>query len=144
MTSSGIHILLVEDSPTDRFLATRALQRTGVACAVDHVEDGVEAMLYLRRQGKFAACRRPDLILLDLNLPRKDGREVLSELKSDPALLTIPVVVLTTSQAAEDVAYAYQHHCNSYLKKSGDFADFVKALKALMAYWFDVVTLPIG
>src|SRR4051812_9421492 len=112
-----IEILLVEDSPTDRLLALDALGRSNVINSVHVVENGVDALDYLRRQGKFKDARRPDLVLLDLNLPRKDGREVLAEIKSDPRLKPIPVIVLSTSGSDEDVAGAYGHHANGYIRK---------------------------
>jgi two-component system, cell cycle sensor histidine kinase and response regulator CckA len=138
----GIQILLVDDSPTDRLLAMEALSHARIASHLNSVDNGVEAMAYLRREGKFAAASRPDLILLDLNLPKKDGREVLREIKQDPSLKWIPVIVLTTSAAGEDVAQAYEHHANSFITKPVDFARFTQALEAVRNYWFEVVTLP--
>ena len=136
------NILLVEDSPTDRLLAVEALERAKLANNLNIVEDGVEAMDYLRRRGKYAGATRPDLILLDLNLPRKDGREILAEIKTDPVLKFIPVIVLTTSSADEDVARAYGNHANSYITKPVDFPRFTEAIASLKNYWFEVVTLP--
>jgi CheY-like chemotaxis protein len=138
----GIEILLVEDSPTDRLIAIEALQQARIINRLNVVENGVEAMAYLRREGKFQDARRPDLILLDLNLPKKDGREVLLEIKHDPSLKFIPVIVLTTSSADEDVARAYGDHANSYITKPVDFPRFTNALEAIGTYWFEVVTLP--
>jgi two-component system, cell cycle sensor histidine kinase and response regulator CckA len=138
----GIEILLVDDSPTDRLLAMEALSHARVPSNLNSVDNGVEAMAYLRREGKFAAAPRPDLILLDLNLPKKDGREVLREIKQDPSLKWIPVIVLTTSAADEDVARAYEHHANSFITKPVDFPRFTQALEAVRNYWFEVVTLP--
>jgi two-component system cell cycle sensor histidine kinase/response regulator CckA len=138
----SIEILLVEDSPTDRLIAIEALQQARIVNTPHVVENGVEAMAYLRREGKFASARRPDLILLDLNLPKKDGREVLLEIKNDPLLKFIPVIVLTTSSAEEDVARAYGDHANSYITKPVDFPRFTQALEAIGTYWFEVVTLP--
>nr|HMQ55310.1 response regulator [Anaerolineae bacterium] len=106
------------------------------------VEDGVQAIAYLRRQGEYAAAPRPDLILLDLNLPRKNGREVLAEIKADSALKSIPVVVLTTSQSERDVLEAYDHHANCYIVKPVGFEKFLEALKTIRQFWFGVVTLP--
>ena len=106
------------------------------------VEDGVEAMEFLRRQGRFGDAPRPDLILLDLNLPRKDGREVLAEVKADPALKRIPVVVLTTSRAEEDVLRAYDLHANCYVTKPVDLAQFMKIVALIDEFWVNVVTLP--
>ena len=138
----GIEILLVEDSPTDRLIAIEALQQARIINTLNVVENGVEAMAYLRREGKFEHAQRPDLILLDLNLPKKDGREVLMEIKHDPLLKFIPVIVLTTSSADEDVARAYGDHANSYITKPVDFPRFTNALDAIGTYWFEVVTLP--
>jgi two-component system, cell cycle sensor histidine kinase and response regulator CckA len=138
----GIEILLVDDSPTDRLIAMEALSHAHVASRVNSVDNGVEAMAYLRREGKFAAAPRPDLILLDLNLPKKDGREVLREIKQDPSLKWIPVIVLTTSAADDDVAQAYEHHANSFITKPVDFPRFTQALEAVRNYWVEVVTLP--
>ena len=140
--SNGLDILLVEDSPTDRLIAIEALEHTRIVNTLNVVENGVEAMAYLRREGKFASARRPDLILLDLNLPKKDGREVLMEIKHDTSLKFIPVIVLTTSSADEDVARAYGDHANSYITKPVDFPQFTRALEAIGTYWFEVVTLP--
>ena len=138
----SIEILLVEDSPTDRLIAIEALQQARIVNTLNVVENGVEAMAYLRREGKFAAAQRPDLILLDLNLPKKDGRAVLLEIKNDPLLKFIPVIVLTTSSADEDVARAYGDHANSYITKPVDFPRFTEALDAIGTYWFEVVKLP--
>jgi two-component system, cell cycle sensor histidine kinase and response regulator CckA len=138
----GIEILLVDDSPTDRLIAMEALSHARVASNVSCVDNGVEAMAFLRREAEFAAAARPDLILLDLNLPKKDGREVLREIKQDASLKWIPVIVLTTSAAEEDVARAYEHHANSFITKPVDFPRFTQALEAVRNYWFEVVTLP--
>ena|SRR5688572_12894547 len=143
MTNSRqFHILLVEDSPTDRLIAVQALKSTEVPTALHFAEDGVEALAYLRGQGAGDNVR-PDLILLDLNLPRKDGRAVLQELKADTDLRLIPVVVLTTSNAREDVRGAYALHANSYMTKPVDFSQFVRSLSELVNYWSEVVTLPM-
>jgi CheY-like chemotaxis protein len=104
--------------------------------------DGVEALEYLRRQGKFAKATRPDLIMLDLNMPRKDGREVLKELKSDPSLNAIPVIVLTTSSAEQDILQSYQLNANCYITKPVDFGQFVEVVKSIENFWLSVVTLP--
>ncbi len=137
-----IEILLVEDSPSDVRLTLEILDQAKMANRVSHVEDGVEAMEFLNRQGKFAAAPRPDLILLDLNLPRKDGREVLAELKSDPDLATIPVVVLTTSKAEQDVLRSYELHANCYVTKPVDFTSFLDVVQSIEKFWLAVVTLP--
>ena len=137
-----IQILLVEDSPTDAKLTLTALNLGKVANQVTHVEDGVQAMEFLQRQGKFKQAPRPDLILLDLNLPRKDGREVLEELKADPKFNTIPVVVLTTSKAEQDVLRSYQLHANCYITKPVNFEQFLEVIKSIEHFWLSVVVLP--
>jgi two-component system, chemotaxis family, response regulator Rcp1 len=135
-------ILLVEDTPTDARLTLDAFKQTALGSRVTVVENGVEAMSFLRRQGKYAAAPRPDLILLDLKLPLKSGFEVLAELKTDAALQTIPVVVLTSSPLPADVLKAYTIKANSYLIKPVEFEEFVKMVAAIEAFWFSVVTLP--
>jgi CheY-like chemotaxis protein len=137
-----IEILLVEDSPSDTQLTIEALKEGKVANNLTRVEDGVDAMAFLRRQGRHAQAPRPDLILLDLNLPRKDGREVLEELKRDPDLKIIPVVVLTTSRAEQDVLQSYQLHANCYISKPVDFQQFIDVVRSIEHFWLSVVTLP--
>ena len=137
-----INLLLVEDSPTDQLMTREALEHAKVLLNLHVVEDGIQTMDFLRRTGKFAAAPRPDLILLDLNLPRKDGREVLSEIKSDPALKKIPVVVLTTSKAAEDIAHAYGAHANCFITKPVGFANFNEVMRSIEKFWFTVASLP--
>jgi len=137
-----IEILLVEDSPSDTDLTVEALEEGKVANRLSIVEDGVQAMQFLRRQNQYAGAPRPDLILLDLNLPRKDGREVLIELKSDPDLRVIPVVVLTTSRAEEDVLRAYQLQANCFITKPVDFKQFLDVVRSIEHFWLTVVTLP--
>ncbi len=137
-----IEILMVEDSPSDAQLTIEALHAAKIANRLSHVEDGVEALRFLRRQGPYANAPRPDLILLDLNLPRKDGREVLDELKRDPDLKIIPVVVLTTSRSEQDVLRSYQLHANCYITKPVDFTQFMKVVQAIESFWLTVVTLP--
>lgn len=137
-----IQILLVEDSPTDARLTLTALNSAKVANEVSHVEDGVLAMEFLRRQGKYQQAPRPDLILLDLNLPRKDGREVLEELKKDPDLSLIPVVVLTTSSAEQDILRSYQLHANCYVTKPVIFERFLQIVQSIEHFWLSVVVLP--
>ena len=137
-----VEILLVEDSPTDVLLATEALQHAKLINNLHVVKDGVAALEFLERKGPHASAPRPDLILLDLNLPRKDGRQVLAEIKADPVLKHIPVVVLTTSKAEEDVLEAYGHHANCYITKPVDFAQFVAVVRQVESFWFAVVTLP--
>ena len=142
ISTRSIEILLVEDNPGDARLTIEAMREAKVRNRMHVVEDGVEAMEYLRRQGRFGEAPRPDLILLDLTLPRKDGREVLAEVKSDPDLKRIPVVVLTTSQAEEDVVRAYDLHANCYVTKPVDLAQFMKIVAQIDAFWVNVVTLP--
>ena len=137
-----IQILLVEDSPSDAKLTLAALKLAKVVNQVSHVEDGVEAMEFLRRQGKFAQAERPDLILLDLNLPRKDGREVLEELKADPDLQMIPVVILTTSQAEQDIIRSYKLHANCYITKPVNFERFLEVVQSIENFWLTIVALP--
>ncbi|QJR37355.1 response regulator [Gemmatimonas groenlandica] len=139
---SAVVILLVEDSPSDRLITKAALEEARLLNTLHTVANGVEALAFLRREGSYADAPRPDLILLDLNLPRMDGREVLVHIKADPSLRHIPVVVLTTSAAPEDVAAAYAAHANSYITKPVDFRRFHEALASLERYWFEVVTLP--
>lgn len=137
-----IRILLVEDSPSDAKLTLTALKLAKVANQVDHVIDGVEAMDFLRQRGKHQQAQRPDLILLDLNLPRKDGREVLEELKTDSDLKTIPVVVLTTSKAEQDVFRSYQLHANCYITKPVNFERFLEVIRSIEQFWLSAVVLP--
>jgi CheY-like chemotaxis protein len=138
----SIQILLIEDNDGDVLLTRRALKDAKVANNLDVVADGVEALEYLRRQGKYAGAPRPDLIMLDLNLPRKDGRQVLAEIKPDPALRSIPVVVLTSSSAEEDVVKSYDLHANCYLVKPVNFAGLMAVVKSIEQFWLTVVKLP--
>jgi CheY-like chemotaxis protein len=137
-----IEILLVEDSPSDTDLTVAALAAAKISNRLSVVEDGVQAMEFLRRQGGYAQAPRPDLILLDLNLPRKDGREVLADIRADEKLTTIPVVVLTTSQAEKDVLHAYALHANCYITKPVDFQQFMEVVRAIEDFWLTVVKLP--
>jgi CheY-like chemotaxis protein len=143
-TTNGhpVEILLVEDSPSDTELTIEALKEAKVRNRLSIVEDGVAALEFLRRQGQHAGAPRPDLILLDLNLPRKDGREVLAEIKSDNDLKTIPVVVLTTSRAEQDVLQAYKYHANCYITKPVDFEQFLNVVHSIESFWLMLVTLP--
>lgn len=136
------HILLVEDSPTDAMLTQEALSYSRVCNRLDIVKDGVEALAFLRRQPPYADAPRPDLILLDLNLPRKDGREVLQEIKNDRSTAKIPVVVLTTSQDEADILKAYDLHANCYIVKPVDFDKFAAVIRNTHEFWFALVTLP--
>ena len=139
---SAVQILLVEDSPGDVNLTREALRGARIRNQLHVVGDGEEALDFLHRRGEHADAPRPDLVLLDLNLPRKDGRAVLEEVKSDPELLTIPVIVLTTSAAHEDVARAYAHHANCFITKPVDFGDFLAAIRQLEGFWLEIVRLP--
>lgn len=136
-------ILLVEDSPTDARIAREALNQIRAAPHRLHLtEDGAQALAFLRRQPPYAAAPTPDMILLDWNLPRLSGLEVLTAVKADPALRGLPVVVLTTSRAEEDVARAYHLHANCYVVKPLDFDRFVEVVRAIHRFWFRVATLP--
>jgi two-component system response regulator len=139
-----IIILLVEDNPTDVLITREGLFGAKVFNTLHVADDGVEAMEFLRREGKYADAPRPDLVLLDLNLPRKNGQEVLAEIKADDNLKNIPVVILTTSQAKEDVVKAYGLHANCYINKPVDFDAFSKVVQTIQDFWFCVVTLPLG
>jgi CheY-like chemotaxis protein len=137
-----IEVLLVEDSPADVRLTREALKEEKMRINLNVVGDGVEAMQFLRREGKFAAAARPDLILLDLNLPKKDGREVLKEIKADEGLKRIPVVILTMSKSEEDVLKTYDLHANCYITKPLDLSQFSKVVKSIQDFWLTIVKLP--
>lgn len=137
-----IEILLVEDNPADVRLTTEALKEERVYNNLHIVSDGVEALAFLRKEGKYAKAVRPDLILLDLNLPRKDGREVLKEIKEDDGLKTIPVVVLTVSKAEEDILKSYKLHANCYISKPVDLKQFIKVARSIQDFWLTIVKLP--
>jgi chemotaxis family two-component system response regulator Rcp1 len=137
-----VEILLVEDNPGDERLTREALKEGKVYSNLHWVKDGVEAMDFLRRQGKYKDVPRPDIILLDLNLPKKDGREVLQDIKNDADLKRIPVVVLTTSKAEEDVLRTYNLHANCYVTKPVDLEKFIVVVKSIDVFWLTVVTLP--
>jgi len=137
-----IEILLVEDNPGDVRLTKEALKEGKVYSNLHTVKDGVEAMEFLRREGKYRNVPRPDIILLDLNLPKKDGREVLQEIKTDGELKRIPVVVLTTSKAEEDVLRTYDLHANCYVTKPVDLEKFMVVVQTIDSFWLTVVTLP--
>ncbi len=138
-----IEILLVEDNPGDVLLTQESLADSKVNNTLHVVKDGVEAMAFVRREGQYADRPRPDLVLLDLNLPRKDGREVLEELKSDDDLRRIPVVILTTSSQEEDVAQAYDAHANCYITKPIDLEQFMKVVRTIESFWLEIVKLPV-
>lgn len=137
-----VEILLVEDNPSDVLLTQIAMRRCKIANQMHVAVDGEEALAFLRREGVHAGVRRPDLILLDLNLPRMDGRELLGIIKSDPALRSIPVVVLTTSTADRDVIQSYDLHANAFITKPLDMDQFSRVVKAIDDFWFDIVRLP--
>lgn len=137
-----VQILMAEDNPDDVFLTKEALRETKLHVNLSVVDNGVKAMQFLRREGPYADAPRPDLILLDLNMPIKDGREVLTEIKADDDLKSIPVVILTTSQAEEDILRAYRLHANCYVTKPIDFEQFLKLIQTLEDFWLTVVRLP--
>lgn len=137
-----VEILLVEDNAADVRLTIEALREGKVRNNLSVVRDGVEALQFLRREGPYAEASRPDLVLLDLNLPRKDGREVLSEIKKDDALKQIPVVVLTTSSAEADILRSYSLHANCFITKPVDLDQFVSVVKSIDEFWLTVVKLP--
>jgi CheY-like chemotaxis protein len=139
-----IHILLVEDNPGDIRLTREAFSQTRTPIDLRVATDGVEALEFLRGAGQFRSAPRPDLILLDLNLPRKNGREVLAEIKRDQALRRIPVVVLTTSTAEEDILGAYDLHANSYITKPVDLGQFDDIVQTIERFWMSIVSLPSG
>lgn len=141
-TGVPIEILLVEDNPGDVRLAKEALNENKVKNNLHVVEDGVSAMEFLHRQGKYQNATRPDLILLDLNLPKKDGREVLAEIKADPDLKRIPVVMLTISKAEEDIIRAYDLHVNCYITKPINLDQFIKVVQSIEDFWLTIVKLP--
>ena len=138
----AIEVLLIDDDEADVLLTLRALKNDRVLNNIHVVRDGVEAMNFLRRQGPFADAPRPDIIFLDLNMPRMDGREVLQAIKSDKKLATIPVIVLTVSAAEEDIVRSYDLGCSSFIIKPVDFEQFVKTIRGLGHYWFELVALP--
>ena len=142
--SQPISVLLVEDDPGDVLLIREAFEDNKVRNRLHVVADGVEALAFLRREGEHAGAPQPDLVLLDLNLPRKDGREVLAEVKGDPDLKTIPVIVLTTSSAPPDVAFCYTHHANSYIRKPLGLDRLIEAAAAIRDFWVRTATLPSG
>lgn len=142
MNTKPFVILVAEDNTTDVMIMREALTSAKVKVDMHVVSDGVAALEFLRRLGTHAVAPRPDLILLDLNMPRKNGHEVLAEAKADESLRQIPVVMLTTSQAEDDVARAYANHVNCYIRKPVDFERFSEVVRSIEAFWFTVVTLP--
>jgi CheY-like chemotaxis protein len=137
-----VHVLLVEDSPADIELTRQALAEAEIETELTVCPDGEAAAAHLHREGEHANAPRPDLILLDLNLPRKDGRELLVEIKRDPDLSLIPVVVLTTSASEDDVLHAYREHVNCYIRKPIRLQDFINVVRSIDEYWLSIVTLP--
>ena len=140
--NSSVEILLVEDNPGDVRLTREALKEGRLLNHINVVNDGIEAMAFLRREGKYVDAVAPELILLDLNLPKKDGREVLAEIKADPKLRRIPVVILTTSSAEEDILKTYDLHANCYVTKPVDLEQFIRVVQSIEDFWFTVVKLP--
>ncbi|MFI7021435.1 response regulator [Micromonospora sp. NPDC049900] len=140
--NSPIEVLLVEDDPGDVLMTREAFEEHKLRNRLNVVSDGAEALAYLRREGEYADVQTPDLILLDLNLPRRDGREVLEEIKKDEQLCRIPVVVLTTSQADEDILRSYQLHANAYVTKPVDFERFIAVVRQIDEFFVSVVKLP--
>ena len=141
-TGRPIEILLVEDNPGDVRLTIEALRDSKVRNNLHVAVDGVDALAFLRHEGRYAEAPRPDLILLDLNLPKKDGREVLAEIKADAILRTIPVVILTTSRAEQDVLRSYELQANCYISKPVDLDQFITVVKSIEDFWLTIVTLP--
>ncbi len=139
-----VEILLVEDNPGDARLTLEAFKDGKVRTNLNVVDDGQKAMEYLRKEGKYAEKPRPDIVLLDLNLPKKDGREVLAEVKADDDLKLIPVVILTTSKAEEDILNTYDHHANCYITKPVDLGQFMEVVKSIENFWLTLVKLPRG
>lgn len=140
--AKAVEILLVEDNPGDARLTEEAFKDSRLLNSMHRVSDGVEALAYLRQEGQYAKSARPDIILLDLNMPRKDGREVLAEIKEDPELKSIPVVVLTTSDADTDVIKSYELHANCYITKPVDLEKFMHIVQRIEDFWLAIVRLP--
>ncbi len=139
---SLVEILLVEDNPGDVRLTQEAMKEGKMRNNLSVARDGVEAMAFLRQEGEFKDVPRPDVVLLDLNLPKKDGREVLAEIKADPDLRRIPVVVLTSSKADEDIIRSYDSHANCYVTKPGDLEQFMEVVRSVEGFWVQIVKLP--
>ena len=142
MEMDQVNILLVEDNPGDARLMEEALKEGKVRVNLHRAQDGEEALRFVRREGEYSAAPRPDLILLDLNLPKRDGREVLQELKEDPRLKRIPIVVMTTSKSDEDVIKCYDLHANSYIQKPVNLDSFIEVIRSVENFWLTVVKLP--
>lgn len=142
MSGRPIDILLVEDNPGDARLMRESFREARVANVIHHVTDGIEALAYLRRSGRFGDAPRPDLVLLDLNLPGRDGRAVLREIKGDESLKSIPVVILTSSNATEDIERSYSAHANCFITKPVEFDKFIDVVQRIESFWFHTVALP--
>ncbi len=144
MTTSArpCDVLLVEDNPSDVYLTQVAFRRSNAETQIHVVEDGIQAMAFLRQEGAYESAPRPDLVLLDLNLPRKHGRKVLKEIKEDPDLRGIPVIILTTSTAEADINLCYEDYANCYIAKPVDFDQFEKVVREIETFWFQCVKLP--
>lgn len=140
--TTAINILLVEDNPGDIRLTKEAFKDGRIKNQLHVVMDGEEALFYLKKLGKYANVSTPDIVLLDLNLPKKDGREVLAEIKADPVLQSIPVIILTTSTAQNDIVNTYAHHANCYIMKPVDFNDFINVIRTIENFWLTIVKLP--
>lgn len=138
----AIHILLVEDNPGDIRLTKEVLKEGKIRNDLSVVTDGEEALLFLKKIGKYKDAKSPDIILLDLNLPKKDGRQVLAEIKTDPVLMLIPVIVLTTSSAEKDILNMYAIHANCYITKPVDFDQFINVVRSIENFWLSIVKLP--
>jgi CheY-like chemotaxis protein len=140
--SRAINILLVEDNPGDIRLTKEAFKDGRIQNELNVVMDGEEAIFYLKKTGKYTSAKTPDIILLDLNLPKKDGREVLAEIKADPLLMRIPVIILTTSSAQSDIVHTYSNHANCYIMKPVDFNQFMEVVRTIENFWLTIVMLP--
>ena len=139
---NNLHILVVEDSPGDARLILEAFKESKLKTKISVTADGVDALAFLKHQGRYAQAERPDIILLDLNLPRKDGRELLEEIKNDDNFKAIPVLVLTTSSSRDDIIGSYERHANSFITKPADMDEFIDVVKSVENFWFDIAKLP--
>lgn len=140
----AINILLVEDNPGDIRLTQEAFKDGRIQNELNVVMDGEEAINYLKKKDKYISAKTPDIILLDLNLPKKDGREVLAEIKADPKLMLIPVIILTTSSAQSDIIHTYSNHANCYIMKPVDFNQFINVVRTIENFWLTIVKLPVN
>jgi chemotaxis family two-component system response regulator Rcp1 len=144
IAAKPVNILMVEDNPTDVLIAREGFSTAKMLNTLHVADDGIEALEYLNQRGKYVGAARPDLIVLDLNMPRRNGHEVLAEIKGDDNLKDIPVVILTTSKSREDITRAYGLHANCYISKPVDFDEFTRVVQTIQDFWFSVVTLPAG